>query len=203
MYLFGASGHAKVIMATLAANGIEVKGFFDDDPGKKSLNSIPVVGHTDDFHPKNTPCLISIGDNHIRKRVVERIKTEKYANAIHPRSILSSPVGLGVGTAIMAGVVINADVRIGNHVIINTSASVDHDCDLGDYCHIAPNSTLCGGISVGEGAFIGAGAVVVPNTRIGKWSVVGAGAVVLEDVPDGATVVGNPARVVKTGNTYD
>lgn len=52
---------------------------------------------------------------------------------------------------------------------------------------------------VGCGASIGAGAVILPGLTIGENAVVGAGAVVTHDVPAGATVVGNPARIVGTG----
>ena len=50
---------------------------------------------------------------------------------------------------------------------------------------------------VGRGASIGAGAVIMCGVTIGPWAMVGAGAVVLEDVPEGAVVVGNPARIIK------
>ena len=45
-------------------------------------------------------------------------------------------------------------------------------------------------------AALGTGAVILPGLTIGSGAVVGAGAVVTRDVPDGATVVGNPAREV-------
>ena len=54
------------------------------------------------------------------------------------------------------------------------------------------------GVVVGEGALVGIGANVIPERTIGAWSVVGAGATVIEDVPERATVVGVPARVVKS-----
>lgn len=47
-------------------------------------------------------------------------------------------------------------------------------------------------------AAIGTGAVILPGVTIGEAAVVGAGAVVTNSVPDGAVVVGNPARVVRT-----
>ncbi|MCB0083940.1 MAG: maltose O-acetyltransferase, partial [Caldilineaceae bacterium] len=47
---------------------------------------------------------------------------------------------------------------------------------------------------VGDFAFIGAGAVLLPRIQIGAHATVGAGAIVTKNVPDGVTVVGNPAR---------
>jgi maltose O-acetyltransferase len=44
-------------------------------------------------------------------------------------------------------------------------------------------------------ATIGSGATILGRLRIGEGALVGAGAVVTSDVPAGATVVGNPARV--------
>lgn len=49
---------------------------------------------------------------------------------------------------------------------------------------------------VGRGASIGSGATILGGVRIGAGATVGAGAVVVADVPAGATVVGNPARVL-------
>lgn len=44
---------------------------------------------------------------------------------------------------------------------------------------------------------MGANAVIIEGVRIGTGAVVGAGAIVLEDVPAGAVVTGNPARIIK------
>ena len=49
-------------------------------------------------------------------------------------------------------------------------------------------------------AAVGTGAIVLPGVVIGVGAMVGAGAVVAEDVPDGVTVVGNPARILAKGS---
>lgn len=53
-------------------------------------------------------------------------------------------------------------------------------------------------IAIESNAWLGGGAIVLPGATIGENAVVGAGAVVTRNVPAGAVVVGNPARVVKT-----
>jgi serine O-acetyltransferase len=50
---------------------------------------------------------------------------------------------------------------------------------------------------LGDDVFVGAGARVLGGVRVGCRVRIGANAVVVADVPDGATVVGVPARVVK------
>jgi acetyltransferase EpsM len=67
---------------------------------------------------------------------------------------------------------------------------------IADFVHISPNATLSGNVKAGEGSHIGAGATIIQGITIGKWCTVGAGAVVIKDVPDYATVVGVPARVI-------
>jgi sugar O-acyltransferase (sialic acid O-acetyltransferase NeuD family) len=104
---------------------------------------------------------------------------------------------VGEGTVVFHNSVIQAGSVIGKHCIINTAASIDHDCKLEDFVHISPNATLSGNVKVGEGSHIGAGATIIQGITIGKWCTVGAGAVVIKDVPDYATVVGVPARVIK------
>ena len=50
---------------------------------------------------------------------------------------------------------------------------------------------------VKRGAAVGTGAVILPGVTIGTKATVGAGAVVTKSIPDGAVVVGNPARMVR------
>ena len=66
-----------------------------------------------------------------------------------------------------------------------------------DFVHISPNAALAGSITVGEGTHIGIGASVIQGIKIGKWATIGAGAVIIRDVPDFATVVGNPGKIIK------
>lgn len=192
MYLYGASGHAKVIIDIIKSMGAPIYGIFDDNDAVKTLCGIE-VNHK---WSGQSPIIISIGNNRIRKLISERLSCE-FDKAIHTSAVISPSVSIGDGTVVMAGAIINAEVNIGKHCIINTGASIDHECVIGDFVHIAPHSTLCGNVHVGEGSWVGAGATIIPGIKIGKWCTIGAGAVVIRNVPDNVVVAGVPAKIIK------
>lgn len=116
--------------------------------------------------------------------------------------VIMDNVEIGPGALLSPGMVITSNIRIGAHFHGNIHSIVEHDCVIGDFVTFAPGVRCNGAIRIGDGAYIGAGAVIRQGTgarpvRIGAGAVVGMGAVVLGDVPDGATVVGNPARVLR------
>ena len=192
MYLYGASGHAKVIIDILNDSGIPVNGLIDDNESLESLMGYPVVhGQTD-----LSPVIVSIGNNAIRKKIVGKL-SGTFGKAIHPMAILSAHSTVGEGSVVMQGAIIQSGATIGNHCIINTGASVDHECEIEDFVHISPHATLCGNVYVGEGSWIGAGTIVLPGVKIGKWSIVGAGSVVAKDIPDKVLASGNRCKILK------
>ena len=195
-YLYGASGHAKVIIEIIEKAGGKVLGLYDDDPLKVDLLNYNISNDKSIFSKRNIKWIISIGDNLIRKKVAEN-NYLFYETAVDIDVILSSRIQIGAGSVIMPGATINSSTRIGQHSIINTNASIDHDCEISDFVHVSPNATLCGGVSIGEGTHIGAGVVVIPGIKIGQWAKIGAGSIIIKDVPDFATVVGNPGRIIK------
>lgn len=194
MYLFGASGHGKVIVEIAESNNLTIEGFIDTDLNKTSL-----LGYTV-FHKNpegKAEVIIAIGSNEVRKKIVNGIKSFTYPTLIHPSTNISERSILGSGTVIMAGATINVDVNVGQHCIVNTNASIDHDCIIEDFVHLSPNVALAGNVRVGEGTHVGIGACVIQGITIGKWVKIGAGAVIIRDIPDGCTVVGNPGRIIK------
>ncbi|NVK84643.1 MAG: acetyltransferase [Cytophagia bacterium] len=199
MVLFGASGHAKVVIDILERSGIEVSHLVDANPEIEELAGYQVMDEAGYMSLSEEEYIISIGSNTIRKKIVKDSNLV-YGWAVHPSAILGDDVSIGQGTVVMAGAIINPSTHVGNHCIINTSASIDHDCIIEDFVHISPNATLCGTIEVGEGTHVGAGATIIPNLKIGKWATIGAGAVIIENVPDYAVVVGNPGRIIRIKN---
>lgn len=192
MILYGASGHAKVIADILSANGIILTELFDDNDQLKKFSGINVVRP----HQTDEELIISIGNNEIRKKIVEA-NNFRYRVVVHPTAIVSPSAVIGEGTVVMQGAIIQAGAVIGKHCIINTGATIDHECEIGDYVHISPNSSLCGSVKVGEGTMIGAGTTIIHRVEIGSWSIIGAGSTVINNINSDTVAVGCPCKQIK------
>ena len=204
MFLFGASGHAKVVIDAIERAGAgRVLYVCDDAPAKRGMTLLgyPVVGGRDELLARRNDSrtgVVSIGDNAIRATIADWLTEQGYelARVVHPGATIGRDVEIAEGTVIMAGCVVNSGARIGRNVIVNTGATVDHDCEVGDAAHIAPGSHLCGHVSVGSRTLIGAGTTLVPGVRVGSDAVIGAGSTVLTDIPDRVRAGGTPCRAL-------
>lgn len=198
---------ARVILDTLELQGIYTPAvFLDDNPeflGNK-IEGIPVIGGREKLSGLKDSgidgIVFDLGNNYVREELC-LLSTSfglELINAIHPKAIIARDVKLGGGVWIVAGAIINSSVVIGDGVIINTGATIDHNCVISSYTNISPGCHLSGRTFIGHHAFLGTGAVTIPDIRIGEGAIVGAGAVVIKDAPPHSTVVGVPARVIKT-----
>jgi acetyltransferase EpsM len=70
VYLYGAGDHAKVVIDLLKSNHIDLPEIFDDNPDISTFMGIP-VSHTE----IRSPLIISIGNNLVRKKIVEKFNS--------------------------------------------------------------------------------------------------------------------------------
>lgn len=104
-------------------------------------------------------------------------------------AVIGNNVTVKCGVQIWNGIVLEDDVFVGSNVTFTN----DRYPKSGNR-----NFTLEKTV-VKRGASIGVGSVILPGLTIGENAIVGAGSVVTHDVPDGATVVGCPARERDSG----
>jgi acetyltransferase-like isoleucine patch superfamily enzyme len=124
---------------------------------------------------------------------------------IREENRIGNNVSIGSHSIVEHHVVIGNNVRLHSNVFVPESSVLEEDCWLGPNVVVTnaryPRShkvkARLRGATIQRGAKIGANATLLPGVVVGAHALVGAGAVVTRDVPAGAVVVGNPARVVK------
>jgi sugar O-acyltransferase (sialic acid O-acetyltransferase NeuD family) len=209
--IWGSGGHGRVVAELVRQIGGQVLGFVDRDPAKLGAVVEPggskgICTEGEFLHrladgyglPQGASALaVAIGDNSTRRKCRLAARQIRMPALIHPGATVSASASIGEASVVLAASVVNAVSVIGAGVIINTRVVIEHDCRVEDDVHVSPGAVLCGGVHIHAQACVGAGAVVIPGIRVGARSTIGAGAVVISDVPPGATVVGNPARIIR------
>ena len=146
---------------------------------------------------------IAIANSHVREKIAQRLKMDgiQLWSIIADNVVLMDQLELDEGSALSPFVTIGSNVRIGKCFQANLYSYVEHDCVIGDFVTFAPGVKCNGNIHIQNHAYIGTGAMIKQGKPddplvIGIGAIVGMGAVVTKSVPPGATVVGNPARIV-------
>jgi len=127
---------------------------------------------------------------------------------------IGDETSIGTFVEIQKGAIIGARCKIQSHSFICEGVTIEDEVFIGHNVNFLndryPAATTQDGLmkrdsdwqlertTVKRRAAIGTAAVILPGLTIGEAAIVGAGAVVTNDVPAGATVVGNPARIVRS-----
>ena len=215
--LWGAGQHGCAVAEYVRAAGWTVAGFIDDDEAKRAsivdaagvrvlLTTRELLGclaGESDWPVQVDRIIPTVGDNATRLRHAHALGPFLAPALVHPSAVISPTARLGDGSVICPLALVNTKAELGRAVIVNSSSVIGHNGWVGEGAHVGPGVVLTGAVQVGARTFVGSAAAAIPGVRIGADVIVGAGAVVLRDVPDGATAVGVPARLLqglKRGN---
>lgn len=207
VFVYGASGHGKVVAdILLARKDCELIGFIDDKSALQGVTVLrfPVFGSGEWLYEESRKMsfavALGVGDNFVRQKLAMKCISWgiELMTAIHPLASVSDSARLGAGTVVMAHATINADAYIGDGVIVNTSAVVEHDVELGDFANVSPRAVMAGASRLGRLSHLAIGASILPGICVGANSLIGAGSVVIKNIPDGVVAFGVPARVQRT-----
>ena len=130
---------------------------------------------------------------HLLARVISQTSRFFTGIEIHPGAKIGKNLFIDHGM----GVVIGETSKIGNNVTIyhavtlgGISPSIDSDRQRNEKRHP----------TIGDNVVIGSGAQVIGPVKVGNGSRIAANAVVLNDVPENSTMVGVPAKIIKSNN---
>ncbi len=207
--IVGAGGLGKVVQWMIERiNRVEatwkILGYADDGIAAGSVvDDLPILGAVDGLleADRELAVVCAVASAGTRRRIIRKLSGNPrltFPNVIDPSVIRSDRIGMGTGNIIGAGSILTVDIRMGDFCIITEDCTVGHDVTLGSYVTLYPSVNVSGCVTVGSGTELGTGCHVIQGLTIGDGTIVGAGTVAIRDLPGNCTVVGNPARIVKT-----
>jgi sugar O-acyltransferase (sialic acid O-acetyltransferase NeuD family) len=187
--LFGAGGHARVVMDNALSHGYKVHAIVAPNltttentfwSGLHALKDDYAIAQFDKADVAMLNGIGQIPNNNNRARIFDFIKSMGFDIPVlrHKSSYVANNVTLQEGAQIMAGSIIQPHTFIGENTVVNSSATIDHDCHIGKNVHIAPSVTICGGVTIGDNSFIGAGATILNNVTLDPKAFIKAGSLV-------------------------
>jgi sugar O-acyltransferase (sialic acid O-acetyltransferase NeuD family) len=209
--LFGAGGSGREVMPyvkssvarTLGVSPDVVEAFFVEtwEPVHSQVNGYPLISIEKFLQLEGSRYFnVAVGDGRVREAIANKVGSLAEVLPIHAtQTIFLDNNVIGAGSVFCPNAMVTSNATIGRFFQAGVYSYVAHDCVIGDFVTFAPGVRCNGRVHIHDYAYIGSNAVIKQGTpdkplRIGVGAVVGMGAVVTKDVPDGVTVIGNPAR---------
>ena len=171
-----------------------IKSIKERDPAAKSTLSViltyPGVKAVFFYRIAN---FFHLAGFHLLARIISQLIRFFTGIEIHPGAKIGNNLFIDHGM----GVVIGETSEIGNNVTIYhavTLGGISPSIDSERQRHEKRHPTI------GDDVVIGSGAQIIGPIKVGNGSRIAANAVVVNDVPEGSTMVGVPAKVIKSGN---
>lgn len=202
LVVIGFGGNALDALSTIEAS-FSIVAYLDDNPllHGADFEGRPILptSELDRFPEAQVLCLIGSERSYQRRgAIVDRLglPDERFAIAIHPTATVSRLARLGVGSIVLPGAQVVSNATIGRHVIVLPQSVVHHDAAIGDLTVVGTGVIVAGHVRIGRSCYLGSGSSIKNGVTVGDGALVGMSANVIRDVAAGATVIGNPARVL-------
>ncbi len=197
---FGALGELILGLLSTVPSPEQIVFFDDVLHGQGAENSFPFERFVE---ARFADCefYVGLGYRHLprKEEILRQLRTagRRTPALVHPSSQVHPTCRLGDGCLVYPLCNLGQEVELDAGVLLNNSVVVSHNSRIGDAAYLSPGVVLSGHVTIGAAAFLGSGVLVANQRRIGPRARVGIGAVVTRDVPDGASAIGNPLRLLK------
>lgn len=168
-----------------------------------TFEGIPVVGPLSAHAEfRDSQFVFGIGSSRarfLRFGILKRlgIPRQRYATLIDPSATIYPSAKIGRGCIIFPGAVVCADAVVEDFVQVLFHSAIGVANRVCEGALITSHVVTTGDVVLGPYSHIGASSAIAPGVLVGAGAQVAIGSVVLRDVPVGAFVLGNPARVLR------
>ena len=203
--IVGTGGLAREF-SSWCSDDFQIVGYSTENITEHAEFNLPGIVHTGDVTPDKAGTdivFVAIGTPSLKAKVYKQFSNLgfKFPSFIHPSSTVSDKANIEDGVIISPNCVVSPNVTLNRLVYVNFSCGIGHDTVVGNYVQINPGSQLGGSSKIGDNVLIGSGSVFLQGITVGNEATVGAGSVVLSRVAAGATVLGNPAKRMRSFET--
>lgn len=199
--IFGAGSLGAILYDCLAGDERWVcTGFHDDGKSGQSLYGLPILGTSPDQLRAGQSVLMAIGDPGVRRAVVERLRPRElvWETFVDRRSMVGPNAKIGQGVIVLSLAVIASSATIDQFTWCGTGSQIGGGSTIGAFSSVLSGAFVTGAV-VGKECILGLRSLCATGTRLGNRVTVGPATVVHRPIPDGAFVIGNPARVFARG----
>ncbi|MDB6169788.1 MAG: hypothetical protein JWM88_2652 [Verrucomicrobia bacterium] len=199
--IIGCGELGRQILAQLGAVHPPGKVFRFDDPrsAKGEPDAFPFEAY---LEPRfaDADFYVGLGYRHLplRAEIIRALLAagRRVPALVHPSCHVAPSARIGAGSLVYPLCNLDHQVELEAGVMLNNSVVISHDSKIGAAACLSPGVVVAGYVTIGTAAFLGAGTLVADHRRVGARAIAGIGTVITQDVPDDASVVGNPQRLL-------
>lgn len=182
---------------------IEIVGFFSTNHSEHGNFSLPGILLKGDINPDRVGtnlAVVAIGAPKIKKEIIEKMTKLgfDFPTFIHPSAVVSGRANISKGVVISPNCTVSPNVSILPFTYLNFNVGVGHDAIISSFVQINPGVQVGGFSSIGEESLIGSGSTIIQGVNVGCKVTIASGSVVFSCVADGATMMGNPAKRMRS-----
>lgn len=207
LVIYGFGGHGIEVEA-LAKSINKKNGRFEEiifaDDSKEKIDEKRIFSFEylkKSFSADELEFMVGIGEPKIRELISDKIRNAGFhlSTLIHETAYIADDVLIEEGVMVGYNAYVSVGSKLLRNALVQPLAVISHECTIGENTVVASHVSVGGLCTIGKNTFLGLNSSIRQGLSIGNNSIVGMGSVVIRDVGDRMLVLGNPAKVVATG----